>query len=592
MPREHLLGLVVDVERLLAAGAAAAVGHEGLSRRGRTLRELGQKVAALVPVADAVERVTSSSPREVGRAFLDLVVMARQLRGSLAGTGPEGPLQIIESSDSWQTPMPTRDVYNAHEALTTDTSSSALHDALQRDVTGDLRLVPSALAALESNKSSIADLVADKVLPAVGRAALPDLLAKLDLKGKASDARRLRAICKIDPKIGAELCRKGLSEGSPALKTQALYCLPDVGLPGEAEKNGLAMWKEKKKDVRKAALGALRKAAGDEALEVLVQALLEDDWPIIRQAQEVLAESPHPKATERLLREVEQRLAALTPPVPKSKKSAKKAVMKEAENAEKARYQAISVLCFLLAALGGRKDAQSGRVLKVFLHLTHHVDERLRSQAVQVLAKLGPEVKEVVPALTEVVMDSDAQLACLAAGALSQLPPEKREATIPTLIEWIRNSGEHRYLVSIVASMLPKHTDRFGDKILDLFGHQLEKNNEELRSIAIVALSEIGTPAQKHLPRILEQAKLGNASANFIEVFANIDPEGTTSIPALIELLKENKARVRANALQGLMGYRTKAQAAEPFVTMLLKDRDGLVKHLAERTLDAIQGRV
>src|SRR5581483_4896158 len=166
MPREQLLGLVADVDRLLAAGATAAVGHDGLSRRGRTLRELGQKVSALQPVAEAVERVTTAGTREVGRAFLDLVVVARQLRGSLAGTGPAGELQAIEESGPWQTSMPTRDVYNTHEALATDASSAALKEAMEREVTGDLRLLPSVLAALESNKSSIADPVADKVLPA------------------------------------------------------------------------------------------------------------------------------------------------------------------------------------------------------------------------------------------------------------------------------------------------------------------------------------------------------------------------------------------------------------------------------------------
>src|SRR5262245_14007806 len=226
MSREQLLGLGTDVDRLLAAGATAAAGHDGLSRRGRTLRELGQKVAALLPVADAVERVTSSSSREVGRSFLDLMVMARQLRGSLAAAGTEGSIQSVEASGPWQTPTPTRDVYSAHDALTGDASSSGLHDAAERQVTGDLRLLPSALAALESGNSHLADVVADKVLPAVGRGVLPDLLAKLELpKGKAADARRLRAVCKIDPKIGGDLVRKGLTEGSLTLKIQALECL-------------------------------------------------------------------------------------------------------------------------------------------------------------------------------------------------------------------------------------------------------------------------------------------------------------------------------------------------------------------------------
>lgn len=585
MPREQLLGLAADVDRLLAAGATAAVGHDGLSRRGRTLRELGQKVAALQPVADAVERVTAARAQETGRAFLDLVVMARQLRGSLAGTGPAGALQAIEESGPWQTPMPARDVYNAHDALTADTSSSALHGAAEREVTGDLRLLPSALAALESSKSSIADLVADKVLPAVGRGVLSDLLAKLNLKGKTADARRLRAICKIDLKIGAELCRKGLSEGSPALKTQALHCLPDVGIAGEAEKIGLEMWKEKKKDMRVAALAALRKATSDEALEVLVQALLVvDDWQTIRPALEVLAELPHPKATERLLREAEQRLAALPSPVPKAKTGAKKDVITKAE---KARYEAVSILCYFLAALGGRKDAQSTRVLKTLLDLAHHADKRIRLQVMQVLTRLGPEVKGVVPALTEAVGDADPQVAGVAVGALSHLPPDKREAAIPTLIEWTRNSGEYHYIVSIAAWMLPKHMDRFGDKILDLLGHLLEKKNEVLRSAAIGALSEIGPPARKLLPQILEQAKLGNASANFVDVFANIEPEGTNSIPALIELLKERKT-VRCNALEGLAGYGPRARAAEEAVTKLTKDRDWMVKYKSEMTLKAI----
>jgi HEAT repeat protein len=466
-----------------------------------------------------------------------------------------------------------------------------LHDAAERQVTGDLRLLPSALAALESGNSNLADMVADKVLPAVGRGVLPDLLAELDVpKGKAADARRLRAVCKIDPKIGAELVHKGLNEGSPAMKIQALESLPDVGRPGEAEKAGLEMWKEKKKDVRVAALRALRKATGDEALEVLIQALREDDWQITRPAQEVLAELPHPKATERLLREVEQQLAALPPPVPKPKTGAKKDVVKAAEKAEQARDEAIERLCNVIEALGGRKDAKSQRVLKTLLDLAHDAEEQIRLETVQALANLGPEVKEVVAALTEAVGDADSDVAEAAVEALSELPPEKREAVIPTLIEQVQNSKANEGAIHGIVGMLPKHLQRFGDTILDLLGHLLEKKDGHLRSAAVQALGEIGLPARKFLPRILEQVKLGDVSADFSEVFTNIEPEGTTSIPALIELLKERKAHARAEALQGLTGYGPKAQAAEPLVAKLLKDRDWWVKHQAGQALAAIKG--
>ncbi len=109
MPREQLLNLAVDVDRLLDAGATAAVGNENLLRRGRTLRDLGKKVAALNPVADAVEKLTQASGNAVGSAFLDLVAMTRQVRASLAGTGIAGDLKPVAESGPWQTPLSVRD---------------------------------------------------------------------------------------------------------------------------------------------------------------------------------------------------------------------------------------------------------------------------------------------------------------------------------------------------------------------------------------------------------------------------------------------------------------------------------------------------
>jgi HEAT repeat protein len=590
MPREQLLGLAADVDRLLAAGATAAAGHDGLSRRGRALRELGQKVAALLPVADAVERVTSSSPREVGRAFLDLMVMARQLRGSLAAVGVEGTLQAMDTSGPWQTPTPTRDVYNAHESLTGESSSAALHDAAERQVTGDLRLLPSALAALESSKTSIADAVADKVLPAVGRGVLPDLLVKLNLqKGGNADARRLRAICKIDPKLGAELVRKGLSEGSRALKVQALECLPDVGRPGEAEKAGLALCKEKEKSVRMAALRALRKATRDEALEVLIQALLEDDWQIPQLAQEVLAELPHPKATERLLRETEERTAALPPPVPKPKKGAKKEARKAAEKAEEARQSSIERLGRFIEVLSARKEARNARVLQTLLALARHSENEVRQEALQALGNWGNEFKEVLPVLIAAIDDPDGGVAIAAIEAVSNLAPEKREELIPTLIERVRAPKAHVGVVYSVVGMLPGHMPRFGETILDLMRQLLKSKDGSLRSCVIEALSEIGPPARECLPQIFAELKSSDDSTSYENIFVNIEQEGTTSIPALIALLKERKA-VRCNALEGLEGYGPKARAAEELVTKLTKDRDWLVKHKAESTLAAIKG--
>src|SRR5206468_5985708 len=85
--------------------------------------------------------------------------------------------------------------------------------AHQHQSAADLRLAGPLLAALGDGNAGLAEFVAAEVLPAQGPGVLPELLAALNLQGKAADARRLQAVCKLDPKAGADLCRRALAEG-------------------------------------------------------------------------------------------------------------------------------------------------------------------------------------------------------------------------------------------------------------------------------------------------------------------------------------------------------------------------------------------
>src|SRR5262245_55365119 len=226
MPREQLVAFTADVDRLLAAGASAAVGNDSLRRRCKTLRDLGQKVAALNPVADAIDRVTQAAPSQAAPALLDLVVLSRRIRASLATAGVTGDLELLPESGPWRTPLPVRDVPPLIQALTQSGPGreELLKSTLERNAFGDLRLVSGLLEALDDGHAPIAELVAREALPAHGRAVLPDLRAGLNLQGKTADARRLLAICRIDASMGASLCRRALSEGSQPVRVQALEC--------------------------------------------------------------------------------------------------------------------------------------------------------------------------------------------------------------------------------------------------------------------------------------------------------------------------------------------------------------------------------
>jgi HEAT repeat protein len=595
MPREQLLGLAADVNRLLAAGSSAAAGHDGLARRARALREAGAKIPALTAVADAVERVTAAAPKQAGPAFLDLVLLARQLRASLSAVGVEGKAEPPPPSGPWQTPGAAGDVYPAHEALTRSGSggrAEALDDAIKRNRVGDLRLASALLAGLEDGSSGLADMVAKQALPAVGQAVLPDLKARLDLQGKAADARRLLAICKIDARAGAELCRKALAEGSPALRIQALECLPEVGRPGEAEQAGLAHCRDKKLDVRQAALSALRLSKSDEALSALLAPLEEPDWSVYHTAKYALSELPHPKATARLVEGLNARVAALPAEVPLPKGGGKKAAALRAE-AEKANRQRELQLDYILRnveTLGDRKrDTEA--IPGALVLLARHPEARLRAAAVTALGQLGVGAPQVVSALAEALSDRETDVAEAAAEALGHLAPAQREAALPAALKMLENLKVQEDVGGALLHLLPEHMERFGPAILERLRLQLQSKNYWLLDAVETALQEIGPAARPLLPDLLERLRAGDGDMNYAGVFVAVEPEGGTTVPALVQLLaKAAKPNVRLFALGALTEYGPKARAAEAVVSGLLKDRSAAVKQYAQAALERIRG--
>jgi hypothetical protein len=442
MPREQLLGLASDADRLLAAGAAAAIDNEGLIRRSKTLRELGKKVPALLPVADTVDRVVKSEPRQVGAAFLDLIGTARQLRASLAGSGVPGELEPVAASGPWSTPLPVRELRPLHEAVTTRGVGRevTLREAAQRGVFGDMRLAPILINALNDGYAAVADMVADQILPSLGKAVLPELLSGLDLDGKASDARRLRAICKIDRDVGAGLCRRALDieeksypdapekrfkTRSGPVRAQAVQSLPEVLAPEEAERIALSLIDDRSMEIRAAALSALRASRSDAALETLLQAVQGDrDHLVMAAAQQALASLPHPQTTARLIQVLEAAAAGARAKPDKSKTAAQ-------NKAE--RDRCLNHAIWLTATLAQRKsDADRLAAARALLPLAR-MDEALSYHAINALVAIGPVTDEVLPLFTDALTSNDRRDYWLVMQALPHFLKAYPEAMAPML---------------------------------------------------------------------------------------------------------------------------------------------------------------
>jgi HEAT repeat protein len=581
-----LLGLAREVGRLLGAGAAAAAGHPGLARRAAALREPARGVPVLAAVAAAVERLTAAPGKQAAPALLDLALLTRQLRASLAAAGAEGRAEPPSASGPWQSPGAAADVYPAYEALTRSGSGGreeALGDAIRRNRVGDLRLVSALLEGLEDGSSGLAGRVAEEALPAVGKAVVPDLAARLNLRGKAADARRLLAVCKIDPLRGADLCRRALAEGSPALRVEALKRLPEVGKPGEAEKAGLALCRDRNGDVRQAALSALRVAKSDAALDALLAALEEKDWAALRTARFALAELPHPQATARLVQGLNARVAELPPKVPG--KGGKKAA---AAKAAARRDELISVIELYIDALGGRQDRKAAA--EALLPLARHSEEQLRMAALTALGQLGAVTAEVVPTLAEALSDREPAVAEAAADALGNLAPEQREPALPAVLKRLEDPKLHEDVAPPLLFLLPAHVKHSGPAVLGCLRAHLKSTEFWAVDAVESALAEIGPAARPLLPDLLGQLRAGPNDWNYPHLFAAVEPDGATAVPAVLEMLRNGKPIVKVNALQVLARYGPRARAAEAAVGALLKDRSATVKEFARDALESIRG--
>jgi HEAT repeats len=238
MASEQLQGLAADVNRLLAAGAAAAPGDAALARRGRALDQLRRQVPALGDVSDAVRELVRGRD-DPPRGLLRLLAVARPVWAALAEPGVgvgTGVAQPVGPSGPWQTPLPPDRLFALTRGLTLAPldAREGLESAEEQGPVTDLRLVDPFFTALDNH--GVRRHLAEDVLPAFGRALLPDLYRLLGTGDNTFFL--LRALCRIDEPAGGAYCLRLARHGPPNRLYAALDNLP-AGVPAE-EVNVLA----------------------------------------------------------------------------------------------------------------------------------------------------------------------------------------------------------------------------------------------------------------------------------------------------------------------------------------------------------------
>jgi hypothetical protein len=409
MAKDTLKALDQDVERLLFAGAQIARGDADLLSHKEKLAPLAAKVPAIGKVVEGVDKVQRASGKAAATELLNLAALMAQIRGAQAAPATaSGDLTALPPAEKIGTPLGPTELTSLVHALTNHPEAQRRQVVLrvfaERGAVRDLRVVPLAVKALSDG--GIHEVVEQHVLPAIGKAAVPDLLARLDLaKGRSSDLRVLRTIARI---LGAEakpLLIEAIQKGTAELRALAITELAAIDAEA-AEPIALGLARsERSFEVRGAALSTLARSTNDAALEALLDALQKSKTR--RYAAEALAVSRHPRVTERLVALFTPELRALGPF--KIKRATTDEERKEAAKAEKAHNEQVDHVRMLVDLIGTRGTEETSRL--AFEVFKNHRLKAVRGAAGLALLKVGyqDDFDELSPALYEAEADIQRQ---------------------------------------------------------------------------------------------------------------------------------------------------------------------------------------
>src|SRR5436309_142998 len=218
-----------EVRRLAIAGSPLAVGDFRLKKLIAPLEQAGTKAPVFAQVAKAISEVVNGKEDDSAAHMLNLSTLLNAILYTQGQSGVDGDYRELEvfATKCTSTKTTARVLKPLVEALTSSGGGrfEIIRSAWGRGAFIDLRLIDPVIQALGDNFPELADLVAERILPAYGAGIVPRLKATLDLKGKKHDARKLAVMHQLDPAGTVELCKTALEDGSPEVKAAAIACL-------------------------------------------------------------------------------------------------------------------------------------------------------------------------------------------------------------------------------------------------------------------------------------------------------------------------------------------------------------------------------
>lgn len=211
-------------------------------------------------------------------------------------------------------------------------------------------------------------------------------------------------------------------------------------------------------------------------------------------------------------------------------------------------------------------------------------DEATQIRAARALGAIGPDAAAAVDALTAAIESSNPKVRAYVLHALGRIG-EKAQGSFPKVAEQVTSEDPQvrREAVKAVRHMkLPLETTV--PMLLKIL--ESAKSTEEVMP-ALQAMSEVG---KEGVPRLVEAMQKFPAARYWIcRILSDIGPDAAAAVPAVLDVLTDERTDVRREAVLCLGHIGKAAAAAAPPLTNALTDKDAGIRAAAVWSLMMIE---
>jgi HEAT repeat protein len=230
-------------------------------------------------------------------------------------------------------------------------------------------------------------------------------------------------------------------------------------------------------------------------------------------------------------------------------------------------------------------DVEENIVLPAIRELLRHPEPRTQVAAARFLSGNVPFI-EIFAVLTTALKNPDDEVRIDASKVLDDaktLPPD----ALPVLVQSLKDPNAK--VRRNVASALDVYESK-GTAALSALIPALKDSDRDVRFEVLDAITSMGTWGKEALPHISEVIRKDSDPGIRRQALRSlewIDPEGRTSVPVLLEALRDQDAEVRQMSLEVMAGTRPfPVQVVAPAQAALASETDERVKMYLQRIIE------